>query len=261
MAAPQDLRMFIRLHNGFPEHPKTVGLSDKAFRGLIELWCYCSRNLTDGEVKTSQISRIIPPKTVRELEAAGYLIKGADSVQMHDYLEHQMSAESVADLREKRRRAGSMGGKAKANGVASATAKPKQTGSKNVPDKDKDKDTSTYVEGEGAQAHPTPPKRATRIPENWSPGVVLVDAMFNECPQVNQQMEHRKFIDYWAAQPGTKGTKLDWNATYRNWIRRASENAPKTGNRSTDRMMNGYEAMAGFDATPRDPWAGKELTR
>lgn len=35
-----------------------------------------------------------------------------------------------------------------------------------------------------------------------------------------------------------------------------------TGNRSTDRMMNGYQAMAGFNSNPQpDPWAGKELTR
>lgn len=28
------------------------------------------------------------------------------------------------------------------------------------------------------------------------------------------------FRDYWVAQPGSKGTKLDWFATWRNWVRR-----------------------------------------
>lgn len=260
MAAQQDLRMFIKLHNGFPEHPKTVDLSDKAFRGLVELWCYCSRNLTDGIVKNSQLSRIIPPKTVRELEAAGYLTRGPDSVEMHDYLKHQMSAESVSDLREKRRMAGSMGGKAKANNVASATAKPKQAPSKSVPDKDKDKDTSTYVEGEASQAPPTP-KKGHRIPEDWMPDNELVATMNSECPNVNQQAEHRKFVDYWSSQPGAKGVKLDWRATYRNWIRRANESAPKTGNRSTDRMAAGFQAMSGPSINRNiDPFAPKEIT-
>jgi vancomycin resistance protein YoaR len=32
--------------------------------------------------------------------------------------------------------------------------------------------------------------------------------------------EAQKFRDHWCATPGAKGTKLDWPATWRNWIRR-----------------------------------------
>jgi len=35
-----------------------------------------------------------------------------------------------------------------------------------------------------------------------------------------------QFKDYWIAQPGQKGVKLDWEATWRNWVR--NTNAPKT---------------------------------
>jgi len=34
-----------------------------------------------------------------------------------------------------------------------------------------------------------------------------------------------QFKDYWISQPGQKGVKLDWFATWRNWVR--STNAPK----------------------------------
>ena len=34
-----------------------------------------------------------------------------------------------------------------------------------------------------------------------------------------------KFKDYWISQPGQKGVKLDWFATWRNWVR--NTNAPK----------------------------------
>lgn len=30
------------------------------------------------------------------------------------------------------------------------------------------------------------------------------------------------FIDYWISQPGQKGVKLDWFATWRNWIKRSN---------------------------------------
>ena len=36
--------------------------------------------------------------------------------------------------------------------------------------------------------------------------------------------EHAKFRDYWFSQPGQKGVKLDWQATWRNWCRNARKN-------------------------------------
>ena len=69
----------------------------------------------------------------------------------------------------------------------------------------------------------TKPKRGTRIPTGWQPDQHTIDQMRTECPQVDFATEHRKFVDYWAAVTGSRGTKLDWNATWRNWIRKASE--------------------------------------
>lgn len=33
--------------------------------------------------------------------------------------------------------------------------------------------------------------------------------------------ETKCFVDYWRARPGAGGTKLDWVATWRNWMRKA----------------------------------------
>lgn len=35
--------------------------------------------------------------------------------------------------------------------------------------------------------------------------------------------EAAKFVDYWRAQPGQKGVKTDWPATWRNWVRNAAQ--------------------------------------
>jgi hypothetical protein len=35
-----------------------------------------------------------------------------------------------------------------------------------------------------------------------------------------------KFRNYWLAKPGSGGRKLDWNATWRNWILKAAEHLP-----------------------------------
>ncbi|KAB2761724.1 hypothetical protein F9L00_12725 [Brucella anthropi] len=37
------------------------------------------------------------------------------------------------------------------------------------------------------------------------------------------QREADKFRDYWRGQPGQRGVKLDWEATWRNWCRSAAE--------------------------------------
>ena len=44
-------------------------------------------------------------------------------------------------------------------------------------------------------------------------------------PELNPTRTFDQFKDYWIAQAGQKGVKLDWSATWRNWVR--STNAPK----------------------------------
>lgn len=71
---------------------------------------------------------------------------------------------------------------------------------------------------------PLPDKtKGSRLPENWFPLPTLVGE--DLClPGDQWSAELEKFRDYWRAVPGAKGRKLDWDATWRNWLRRASEN-------------------------------------
>jgi uncharacterized protein YdaU (DUF1376 family) len=45
-------------------------------------------------------------------------------------------------------------------------------------------------------------------------------------PELNPQKTFDNFKDHWIAQSGQKGVKLDWDATWRNWVRNTY--APKT---------------------------------
>jgi hypothetical protein len=68
-------------------------------------------------------------------------------------------------------------------------------------------------------------KRGSRLaqdfffPKEWS------DFLVEQRPELNAQQTFEKFKDYWIAQAGQKGVKLDWFATWRNWVR--NTNAPK----------------------------------
>jgi len=57
-----------RLDDGAADHPKEVGLSDRAFRAWIQSLCYCARHLTDGVVPRAQAKAIAGSTVVlREL--------------------------------------------------------------------------------------------------------------------------------------------------------------------------------------------------
>jgi hypothetical protein len=51
-----------------------------------------------------------------------------------------------------------------------------------------------------------------------------------ERPDLCPEKTFSKFSDYWTAQPGRKGVKVDWLATWRNWVR--EERAPPPDRRS-----------------------------
>lgn len=65
----------------------------------------------------------------------------------------------------------------------------------------------------------------TRLPDNWTPTPEDVEFCRTQRPDLSPQIVADRFRDYWAAQPGAKGRKLDWSATWRNWVR--NERAPQ----------------------------------
>ena len=46
-------------------------------------------------------------------------------------------------------------------------------------------------------------------------------------PRAKAVSELDKFKDYWVGRAGQGGVKLDWEATWRNWVRRALESIPE----------------------------------
>jgi hypothetical protein len=51
--------------------------------------------------------------------------------------------------------------------------------------------------------------------------------MHEQFPWVPLRAEHAKFCDYWHGKAGQGATKMDWIATWRNWMRRAAEQTPQ----------------------------------
>lgn len=87
---------FIRVHENMPEHPKIEPLSDKAFRLLVETWCWSKRAKTDGHVAASVWKKRGNPKTRAELISAGLVDDDlTGGVIVHDYDDWQMTKDEI----------------------------------------------------------------------------------------------------------------------------------------------------------------------
>lgn len=95
--------------------------------------------------------------------------------------------------------------------------------------------------------------RGTRLPEKFFPTDHTINLIRAQFPGITEQFliaEHAKFLDHWAAAPGAKGRKVDWEATWRNWIRN-----------SIDRLRPAERAMFTQQAQPAAPQAPQQPSK
>lgn len=110
-----DPRGWIKVSTGFASHPKTLELSDRAFRCLISLWCYAGAQETDGFLSEKSVKNFAKPKDFRELLETNFLEKTEKNgvYYLHDWGEHQVSKEvrrqAASGVKKTRGRAGTLG--------------------------------------------------------------------------------------------------------------------------------------------------------
>ncbi len=63
--------------------------------------------------------------------------------------------------------------------------------------------------------------RGQRLPADWKPTAQQVAWARAKRPLLDVAEEAEKFRDFWTAKSGKDATKLDWDATWRNWVRNA----------------------------------------
>lgn len=68
-------------------------------------------------------------------------------------------------------------------------------------------------------------KRGTRIPDDFDVTPDMVTWARERVPKVDGRHETEKFLNHWRGKSGRDATKVDWPATWRNWMLRASERA------------------------------------
>jgi hypothetical protein len=107
----------------------------------------------------------------------------------------------------------------------------------------------------GVRADARSKNRGSRIDPEWKPSDA--DKNFAKQEGFNDFEIHReanKFKDYWMACAGAKGIKLDWPATWRQWIRRAAEQAGKRPRQNPSDTVSTKGFYAESDSEQLDAW-------
>lgn len=104
----KDKRPYFTMTVGYHHHRKIRGLSDKAFRLHVSLIDDCYEAKSDGELSAKDLN-MLGAKPGKELIDAGLVEVHGDGYMLHDYLQHQHSADEIAAMRDKKAVSGTFG--------------------------------------------------------------------------------------------------------------------------------------------------------
>lgn len=207
--------------------------------GLARLWWYCDTYIRDGEsdvimTTVEIINEIVGVENFAQLLPQDWLqVVDPTHIKFPEFHRHNSKfakaksnhAAAQARYREKLKRK---------NNTRTITSESRDDigdghsdASLPSPDRDRDRDLLSPVDlfthhSVDTQLLDTP-RRATarRIPLDF--GLSPERQQIAEAEQVDPEREMAKFKDYWTAASGAAARKHDWDATWRNWCRKAAE--------------------------------------
>lgn len=116
---------WVRIDDGFADHPKILAAGPLAIVAQIRALCYCARHLTDGhlpEPAAAQLLADLSPLTADVLIEAKLWHRNGRGYVVHDYLRYNPTRHAVMKLRANRKKAGQAGGQASASARAGGGA-------------------------------------------------------------------------------------------------------------------------------------------
>jgi len=138
------------------------------------------------------------------------------SLRMEEEKQRSKQARENASKRYEQRTSADGNANGSANGSAIRTAQSQSQSQSQNQGQEKLSDANASV-----RPKVSPIARGTRLPQDF----VISEEHRRFAKEIGADVDHEfaTFCDYWIAQPGQKGVKTEWNATFRNWLRRSVE--------------------------------------
>jgi hypothetical protein len=101
--------VWVKLDDGFPEHPKMATAGPLGLAMQVSALCYCNRNLTDGFIPHAMAKKLLDLDDIRGVAWKGVVKRLVDvgawrevtgGWQIHDYAEYQPTRAQVEDERK-----------------------------------------------------------------------------------------------------------------------------------------------------------------
>lgn len=215
---------WLKVDDSFWSHPKTMMLSADAIALWVRAGSWSCQQLTDGLISDRSLPLFgAPASAVDELVGVGFWNEVDGGYEFHDWDDYQEKSETVKDRRAKARERmrAVRANRERTMHERSVEQNAKFAGSSLNPDPTRPDPTRPSSSNEEEKRPPR--KRGVRLSPEWLPSEASRAKARTDAPDVDHRAEHAVFVDYWIAQPGQKGVKADWEATWRNWMRRKQD--------------------------------------
>lgn len=225
--------VWFKVDDGAAFHHKVIAAGNSAMGLWVRAGSWSAQQLTDGYVPEHMVTVLGTVVQARRLVRAGLWTEAEGGYWFHDWTENDRNPTRDETLLRRKR----------------DSERQSRRRKNNPPNPEDSQDTddsppvtppvSPPVSHGGCPAPPARPvhvspngdtsggarTQATRLPDEFT----VTDEMRSwaeiKTPDVPVDYETEKFADYWRAQSGQRGTKRDWVGTWRNWLRKAQEDA------------------------------------
>ncbi len=223
-----------KLDDAMPHHPKVMMAGPQAFALDVAAICYSNRFGCDGFIADEMLPAVLPSlaspkKWAGKLVQAGRWVREDGGWQIHDIDDYQPTAveqeEERAAARERMRNLRANRRRTPPSSSSDVRANTQRTNGERSPDVRNPVPSRPDVPDGTKPPSGASRSQGKRLPDDWRPDPEpeLVKVIGG---QQAAAREWAKFRDYWHAKPGKDGRKVDWQATWRNWLRRAAESGP-----------------------------------
>ena len=218
-------------------------MEDLAYRRMLD-WCYLHEKPLPLDVE--EISRQIRMRTHCDCFAVVLreYFKRTDDGYISDRVQHELSR--AAEKSSKARLSAEVRWSTKKTNNANAL--PTQSERNAIPIH---QDTNTPI-------HQGRATRGSRLPSDWKPDAELAEWSKAERPDLNLRKVLEEFRDYWTSVAGSKGVKLNWDATWRNWVRSQKAEKQTFAQQAADVARTTVPAPANQDAALKQIMADRE---
>lgn len=244
---------WFKIDDGFSNSKPVLRLQRRVRSSAIGLWtlagAWSAKEMTDGFVPDYVIEELAStPAIAGHLVKCGLWEEAQDGWKFKGWEKYQPTREQIMEARdreaERKRKYRESQRRPSGTGTGQTEGHQAESGH---PDPTRPDPTRSNIKEE-ANASSRPAKRATRISEDFQVTQPMRQWATAKAPNADIAMETEKFINFWIAKSGKDATKLDWVATWRNWMLNARSSQPPRMDHSARGLAKGAAMLAAWDA-------------